>query len=378
MIFGARITQAREFNSLTQVQLAQMVGIAQSTIANFERDREHPTEEMAAKIAEALKFPVGFFTRDVSPYFAVGSLEFRAKSAVSARKIKHAYQYGHIVFELASLLSKNLTMPPMRLPRLEGDPEKAAAKVRSELGMSPNTPIPNLADALEISGIFVFALPELFEDSLSKVDGFSVWAGDGKNLVPSIFVRANVPGDRQRLTMAHEVGELCLADMPPGRERETRANRFAGALLMPEERFRAEFHPPFTLYDFGKAKRYFGVSMQAAIVRSYQLRIITEKRYHALFQQLSSKGLRKAEPPEFDVPFEKPRALYKMVELRYGNDINFTKLGKDAGLNPWFIRKLLSTHASKADLAGAKLEAQVLEFRKLGYGLKKAGRPAYH
>jgi Zn-dependent peptidase ImmA (M78 family) len=64
-------------------------------------------------------------------------------------------------------------------------------------------------------------------------------------------------------------GELCLADMPQGREREKRANRFAGALMMPAERFRDELRPPVMLYDFGKAKRRFGISMQAAIVRHF-------------------------------------------------------------------------------------------------------------
>ncbi len=366
MIFGSRITQAREFGNLTQAELADALGVAQATISDIERGRIQPNGELATGIANALRFPPAFFERDVSPHFAIGSLEFRARNSVPAKRKKHAHHYGHIVFELASFLAGRLETPPVHLPRVEGDAERAAAIVRSELGVSPEGPIYNLTDALERAGVFVFALPTLTDGSLEGIDGFSVWAGRGQRLVPVIFVSATIPGDRQRLTVAHEIGELALADLPPGKEREAQANHFAGAFLMPSEKFKEELVPPFSVYDFIEMKKRYAVSIQAALVRARHLDLIDDRRYHALYQQLSARGWVKEEPPGTAVPREKPRGLHKMVELLYGDPIDIVRLAADSRLDPWFLRQLLATHANKADLHGAVLHdaGKVLAFPK--------------
>lgn len=351
MIFGARITQAREFAQLTQTQLAESVGVAQASIADIERGRIQPSAELLDKISSELHFDRDFFARDIPQHFAVGTLEFRAKAGVSAKEKKHAYQYAHLVYELATSLAARLNMPPLRLPRLEGDAEECAALVRSELGVSPDGPILNVTDVLERSGVLVFALPPLYESAFDRVDGFSVWAASGNKLVPSIFLSAKAPGDRQRLTIAHEVAELAITDMPPGREREKKANRFAGAFLMPADRFREELLPPYTITDFIDVKKRYGVSIQAAMVRARHLGMIDDRRYHALFQQLSARGWRVNEP--FPIAPEKPRALHKMVELLYGSPIDMVRLSEQTKLSPLFLRNILSVHASRSDLAGA-------------------------
>lgn len=366
MIFPSRIVQAREFRNLTQDQLAAQVGIMQGTLADIERGRKEPSEEVSQRIADALMMPLEFFQRDINPYFGVGTLEFRARANVSAKSKKHAHQYASIVFELATFLANRLTMPPLKLPHLDDDPERAAAALRSELGVSPNGPIPNLTDVLERAGVFVFALPPLDSASFNGLDGFSAWAGNGRKLVPSIFLCSDVPGDRARLTLAHEVGELTLSDMPPGRAREAKANAFAGALLLPADAVREELVPPFTIADFARIKQRYKVSIQAALMRARQLEVISRQRYHSLFQQLSSRGWRKQEPPELDVPFEKPRALYKMVELLYGSPIDFVKLAAESHLDLWFLKQLLTTHASRMELKGGKFDGNIVSFRLRG------------
>jgi Zn-dependent peptidase ImmA (M78 family)/DNA-binding XRE family transcriptional regulator len=351
MICGARIVQAREFAQMTQTQLADALGMKQAAIAHFECGRVQPTKEIAEKLATALGFSPLFFERSVSQHFAVGSLEFRARASLSAKEKKHAYQYAHLVFEIAHSMAVRLSMPATHLPRLKGKPENCAAFMRSELGLNPEGPIDNLTDVLERAGVLVFALPPLYEGAFERLDGFSTWASAHNQLIPSIFVSTRIPGDRQRLTIAHEIGELAIADMPPGREREKTANRFAGAFLMPAAGFVGELAPPLSIYDFVEIKRRYRVSIQAALVRARHLGIIDERRYHALFQQLSARGWRRREPVNFAVPNEKPRALHKMAELLYGTPIDFVRLGTDCTLDPLFLRTLFSAHASLMDLS---------------------------
>ena len=49
----------------------------------------------------------------------------------------------------------------------------AAEVTRSELGLSPDTPIGNLTNTLEKAGVLILALPITFDQR----DAFSLWAG---------------------------------------------------------------------------------------------------------------------------------------------------------------------------------------------------------
>ena len=289
MIFGARVEQAREFRCLTQSELAAAIQVQQTAIARVEAGALTLSDTKLDEIAKVLGFPRAFFERDVPEFFALGSLQFRAKASTSAKERKRAHQYANLVFELASSLAKRLKMPAMRLPRLEGDPETAAAHLRSALSISPNTPIRNLTWILERSGVYVFSLP----DFNAGCDGFSVWGAFDRKLIPAIFVSANSPGDRARHTLAHEVGELTLDELPASRSAHERfASEFAGAFLMPPDALKRDLVPPLDLTDFLEIKRRYGVSMQSAIVRARQLEIISARRYAILFRDLSAQGMR--------------------------------------------------------------------------------------
>ena len=360
MIYGERIEQAREFQQLTQTELAELIGVNQVAIARLERGVSRRDDSLCANLAHALSFPASFFNKEPLAHVALGTLEFRAKASTSARAKKRAHSYASIVFELATFLAAKLRTPAMRLPKLDGDPETAAQMFRSEVGLSPNVPVRNLTDTLERIGVFVFALPGLSSGS----DGFSAWGTVERVQAPAIFVSAAVPGDRQRLTLGHEIGELALRDLPAGRARERVANNFAGAVLMPADAFRRDVTAPVSLYDFLELKKKYGVSIQAALVRAFQLNLISERRYHTLYKQISVEKWRKEEP--IKVPREKPRALTKMAEILYGEQIDTVRLAADACLDPLFIRQLLAAHATKADLNGTAIVAKenVVPFRK--------------
>jgi Zn-dependent peptidase ImmA (M78 family) len=97
----------------------------------------------------------------------------------------------------------------------------------------------------------------------------------------TIFVPTNTSRARDRFTIAHELGHLILHHQPNagpktflryGRSpEETEANAFAGALLMPADRFRREWArcngDPRTL------AQTFQVSQSAADVRGQVLRL---------------------------------------------------------------------------------------------------------
>lgn len=76
-------------------------------------------------------------------------------------------------------------------------------------------------------GIIVLQTAALRE---SAFDGLAATVND----VLVIVVGMGWPGDRQRFTLAHELGHLILKDrLAPQLDKERAANRFAGAFLVP-------------------------------------------------------------------------------------------------------------------------------------------------
>ncbi len=355
MINGNRVKQAREFCGMTQTELAEQIGSAQSTIAHIEGGRYQPNDVVVEAIARATQFPTSFFSQGDPPEFPYGSLLFRARAAATTGEKLEAYQYGRIMFDIAEQLARRMKKIPVHLPQLTDDPndpeypaspESAARITRTALGLSPDTPIPHLVYALEKSGVVILATPVALEGR----DAFSLWAGSGAKK-PVIVASTGVPGDRQRYSVAHEAGHLVLHGGPRGtvREMEKEANRFAAELLMPESTMRLEITAPVTLTSIAALKPRWKVSIAALIRRAYQLEIITERQYTSLFQQLTAHGWRTREPSHLDVAAERPRVLRRMVEMVYGKPVNYQKLMGEMHLRPLLIRQIVEAHAEAGE-----------------------------
>ena len=157
--------------------------------------------------------------------------------------------------------------------------------------------------------------------------------------------------DRLRFNMAHELGHLVMHQ--PLRSTvaqvEPEAHRFAAEILMPEQAMRAEIMAPFDLEMFAQLKVRWGVAMQALIMRARELGIITPRKQAYLFQQIGARGWRTREPYSDSIPFERPRAVCKIVEVAYGIPINYGKLAADVGLTEATVRELLSPYRPSED-----------------------------
>lgn len=100
----------------------------------------------------------------------------------------------------------------------------------------PDKPIPHLTRVLERAGVTI--APLLLTDDPEDPPaagghfGVSYWGGLGAPALIGYFPGSQ--GDRERFTLAHEVGHLVLHTFRPrGADPEGEANRFAGALLVP-------------------------------------------------------------------------------------------------------------------------------------------------
>jgi Zn-dependent peptidase ImmA (M78 family) len=150
------------------------------------------------------------------------------------------------------------------------------------------------------------------------------------------------PGDRHRYTIAHELGHLVLhTNRRVIKDPEGEANRFAGALLIPESRAREIYSSPVTLSELFRLKAHWGVSAQALIMRGAQLGFIDEQRKISLFKQLSARGWRRNEPVV--VHREEPALVWRLLGRRFGVPVAYSRIADSLGLQAVILRSLAPT-----------------------------------
>lgn len=347
MINGERVRQARELRGFTQTELAGRVGVRQSTIAHVETARSQPSKEVLEAIALQTGFPPAFFRQDTYTDFPLGTLQFRGRMSMSAAQRAQAHQYAKTIHEGVQKMAERINERPVRLPRLDDSPDTAARVARTALGLAPDTPIKHLTNALERGGVLILALPV----ELEKREAYSLWTGADLDK-PVIIVADGSPGDRLRLSIAHELGHLVMHQAPKGdlKTIEREAYRFAGEFLMPEQTIREELLPPVTLTSLAALKPRWRVSMGALAQRARELEIITPRQLTYLRKQLSKRGWHRNEPPNLAVSIEKPRAVRKMAELLYGSPIDYKRLASDTNLTEQFVKEIIEAHADQNEL----------------------------
>lgn len=305
------VSLRRRMLGLGQVQLAERAGIAQGTLSKLEQGLRPATDEVIEKLGVALDCPVSFFCRQERVYGAPLSAHpmFRKRAAVGQKVIDRLIaeinvRIGHVRTLLESAdIAPELPFPHYDLDDFSGDPAQIARNVRRAWYM-PAGPVSNLVEYAERAGCIV-AYCEMADAS---VDGVSYRV---PGLPPLIFLNKGQPGDRQRFSLAHEIGHLVMHDYPtPNMEEE--ANQFASELLMPAEDI-GPYLSNLTLDKAAYMKPFWKVSMAALVVRAKALNRIDSAKSQWLWRQISSRGYRLQEPPALDFAPEQPSVMKGLI-----------------------------------------------------------------
>jgi Zn-dependent peptidase ImmA (M78 family) len=312
--------------------------VSPRTIANYEDGTSTPGGEVVQRFSDILAVPATFFSGPPTDEVSVGAVSFRALSKMSAIRRDSALASGSIAIEVNRWLEERMHMPPSEVPTYEraaSDPDTAAQRLRFEweLGYAR---IPNVVHLLEAHGVRVFSLPE----HLSEVDAFSFWWQG----VPFVLLNTRKSYERGRFDAAHELGHLVMHseyDLPRGRERELEANRFAAALLMPEEDVLAR-----GLRNAGPdrvlgAKGRWGVAAMALTHRLHELGLTSDWTYTSTCRRLAQMGYRSGEPDSANTPRETSLVLEKAFSLLKDRGIRHADVAAAIRIHPETLRELL-------------------------------------
>lgn len=302
------IALARESRGLSQRDLAKQLDVTQGLISKIETGHLSVSQDMLDALVSALKYPEKFFHRTFQVY-PPGMHFYRQHKTLSARKAQEILAKMNVRRAHVKVLLDAAEIDYKPLPECDieqyGSPEEVARTARHYFRL-PRGPIQNLTELLEDAGILIIHC----DVGTRMFAGASMFA-EKPNYI--ICVNKDMPGDRLRYTLAHELGHMIMHKLPtPSMEEE--ADRFASEFLIPARDI-GQYLSNIALDSLANLKQYWKVSMAAILRQALRLRKITDRRYSYLWTQMGAAGYRLREPPELDIPVEKPTLLAELIDL---------------------------------------------------------------
>lgn len=315
---------AREFRELTQIELSEKTAISQSKITRLESGLYNDiSEKEITKLAEGLLFDEDFFFQEEEVLsYGSSAYFYRKKSKLTGADSKRINAIVNIFRINLKKLLMNVDIRPKRvLPRLSleeysGSPINVANSLRGYWRL-PNGPISNLTGIMESAGIIVIAC----DFGTSAMDATSLWLSE---LPPLVFINKNIPGDRWRFTLAHELGHLVMHDNAPYEAMEDEADIFASEFLVPEIEIKDQFKKrgKLKLSDFANLKTYWKVSMGMLIRKSLDLGFITDIQRRYFYMNLNKGGSRATQEP-IPLPREETNNYTNLINF-YKNEMKYS------------------------------------------------------
>jgi Zn-dependent peptidase ImmA (M78 family)/DNA-binding XRE family transcriptional regulator len=323
-MLGERIKQFRLAKGLSLDELAAKLGgvVSKNALSKYERNIMRPSLVILSKIARALETKI--FILEFEPELTTEFIAYRKGSGLGKNEQEKVESLVKKELEERIHLQEKLGINEILNISVKGyvidaiaDAENAAEVLRKswELGLNP---IGNLIALLEGHNVHV-----ILNESHTKFDGISSLTKNSKgySIAAGVVSNINVPGERQRFNLAHELGHLVL-NVSPSVDEEKAAYRFAGAFLAPKESLLKNIGNKRSLIQFSELfllKKYYGMSIQALVYRIKDLEIINENYAKKLFMMISKKGWKREEPYPLDA--ERPLWLNNAVKRAFSEKI---------------------------------------------------------
>lgn len=298
-MIGKRLKLARAAAGLSLRDLADKIEnrVSAQQIGKYERDEDVPSSGVLIALSHALGVSVDYLVGDQE--MVLDGVEFRKKQITSKKEeaqigahALHLIERYLLVEEILGLQSAEWDKPreaPFPVREI-GDAELAAKLLREHWNLGID-PIPDLVELLEERGIKVVVVT-----SHEHIDGLAALVRRSRGEpIPVIVIRSGTHGERQRFSLAHELGHIVMGIQGDEKFREKAAHRFAGAFLMPAEALWSNVGRNRSSIGWSELfalKKLFGASVQAITFRCADLGIFPSSLKEGLFREYSRLGFR--------------------------------------------------------------------------------------
>jgi Zn-dependent peptidase ImmA (M78 family)/transcriptional regulator with XRE-family HTH domain len=312
---------ARESRGYTQGELVDKIpNLSQGNYSRMEKGMMPPTDETIRNIAAVLDFPESFFYKTGT---SANNVEYFYRKRVSTPKKELTKLEAN--FDLIRLWFEDLLheveIGEFKFPELKVEGMNTAeviARKSKTVADIPQGPIINMVGIMEKNGIIIHFL----QNAPEKFDGTTLICKSGQKI---IVVNSDIPNDRKRFTIAHELGHCIMhipfsSDLDPYSDIEKEANLFAAEFLMPALEIKRDL-VALKFRDLADLKNYWRVSKVALIKRAHTLGLINQSRYTTFMIEISRAGERRTESS--DVELDDPRIL-KLILKALTEQLDYT------------------------------------------------------
>ncbi|MCP9227227.1 XRE family transcriptional regulator [Bacillus mycoides] len=349
MFVGTNLTNIRILHGYTRKQLSEMLEITEQAVWQYENGYMSPKLEVINELKRIFRVKSKYFySEDFLGENGKSNIQqchiaYRAEIMNSAQKNQSEAKTIEFLSSFLSIIEKKLHYPPNEIVALREKViqyltrsnedrklqiERVASMAREFLEIGNKSNI-NLLFLLEKKGMFVFekAIGE-------RIDAYSLWSEDGRPFI--MLGNLKKSAARRNFDLAHELGHLLLhykvefssLDNKAHREHEQEANLFAGAFLLPEKEFTADFNllsknsAPDSYIDL---KKKWIVSIQALAYRAHSLGLLDYQKYRYFNIKLNKQGYKMREPLDDEIKIMKPGKVKSILQLLF--DRNYLSLG---------------------------------------------------
>lgn len=317
------IVVARESRGITQSELARAIkGLSQGNLSRMEKGLLPISEDILNAISEKLDYPLTFFQK-ATIHIPLGTFHYRKRITMGQKKLSILEARLDILSNIVDELLVSITINEFDIPHVEVTERRSASEIAYKIREFFNIgsgPIENIVKLLEKHGVIII----FFNIDNNKFDGVTRITQKGQ---PIIFINSQIPNDRKRFTIAHELGHLVmhlrtsLENEVEDDVKEIQANQFAAEFNLPATEGRKTLCN-LKYQDLSTLKMYWRISKSAILYRARELGVLGDSQYRYYMMQLSSSGQRKNEIES--VSIDRPVILRKMFELHL-NELGYSK-----------------------------------------------------
>ena len=300
-MLGQRIKQFRLAKNYSLDELVAAMGgiVSKVALSKYERNLMKPSTKVLTSIAKALD--VKAINLAVPPDIQVEFIAYRKGSGLSQKeqlnveslvssKLEDRIKIQDLLYGSAK---PNLPVKHYKINSVD-DVESASVDLRKkwELGLDP---ISNITQLLENNFVHVMSIKH--EKSFDGISAL-VHTNNRQLKAAAVVSKNNIPGERQRLNLSHELGHIVL-DISPELDEEKTAFRFGGAFLAPSKtisKFVGSRREHFQLQELLILKIIFGISIQALLFRLRDLNVISSASFSNWYKIINKNNWKRNEP----------------------------------------------------------------------------------
>ncbi len=361
-MLGARLKSARLAAGFSQDQaishlLEKGMEITKAALSYYENGKRTPGASMVKELGRIYGATTTSFFKE-EPSIQINWYSYRASSSKLKKRSRleieaFSEEKARRLMEIYGLVpSFNADFPKRRIVKTFEDADSTAQQIRLQwkLGLYA---IESITQCLENHGAMLIHYDRA---PTSAFDGLSASIN---NRFPLLIVNSNVPVDRLRFDLAHELGHVLMdtSQICDSKKEEKIVHRFASSFLVPPAVVEKELgvnRRNITLSELLLLKEKYGMSVCAWAYSAFTHGIIAKSLYEQLFKILSAKGWRKNEPQVYKGN-ETPTRLQQTV----------LRLVAEGALTPQKVLELFPDLAKTLENEGFMINSKAGRSRKL-------------